>query len=398
MNQDYGLNFVGLKPHRYKYLWAECCKESTIIKAWKKLRKCKTKRKDVIFIEDHFYDFVQLMKETMQNSRPGGDPEKMFHPKKINPAVIYEHGKEREIFKPPIWEQWVHHIVTLVLERIILKFSYKFTCGSLPKRGGIYGKNHLAKVLKTKNVRYYAKLDIRHFFNKIQLKYVLQELREFIDDEWFLFLISLIFYYFPKRLPLGFYISQWLANYILSRLDWFIKNQHPTGYVRYMDDFVILGTNKRRLHRIIQDIAKRIGKIRLRLKNNYQVVKFIYFDEKEQKFRGRFIDFMGFRFYRTRVSIRKSIMLRATRFAKRLHRTNLISVKQAQSMLSRLGWFKNTNSTRLYSIEIAPYLSIRSLKQIVRSEHKRNDSKILDGRKLIYENRLARRIELQKAA
>lgn len=49
--------------------------------------------------------------------------------------------------------------------------------------------------------------------------------------------------------PLGFYTSQWLANWYLESLDHFIKETlHIKYYVRYMDDMALFGANKRELH------------------------------------------------------------------------------------------------------------------------------------------------------
>lgn len=91
--------------HQHKYLWQTCTKRETIIKAWKKLRKGKTRRREVIRIEKDFEYYVGLMEETLLNTRPEGDPEKEFKPEKLKPRLIVEHGKARQIFAPRIWEQ-----------------------------------------------------------------------------------------------------------------------------------------------------------------------------------------------------------------------------------------------------------------------------------------------------
>ena len=140
--------------HQYKYLWQACTKRETIIKAWKKLRKGKTRRREVIRIEKDFEYYVGLMEETLLNTRPEGDPEKEFKPEKLKPRLIVEHGKVRQIFAPKIWEQWIHHIIIQVLSPIVMKYAYKFSCGSMPKRGGVYGKKEIARVIKKKGFKY----------------------------------------------------------------------------------------------------------------------------------------------------------------------------------------------------------------------------------------------------
>ncbi len=367
--------------HQYKYLWNKCTQREVVIKAWKKLRKGKGKRREVQRIEKNFEHYVDLMIETLKNTRPGGDPEKAFKPKILRSRQIFEHGKPRQIYCPPIWDQWVHHIIIQVLGPIVTKFSYKYSCGSMPNRGGVYGKRELARVIKKKGFKYFAKLDIRHFFNSTRVDIVIKELKIFVDDDWFIYMIRVIFQQFPKGLPLGFYISQWLANFVLCRVDWLISRIHPDCYIRYMDDFVIGDDNKKFLHGLIIKIAKCLGKLRLRLKSNYQVIRFVY-EKSNGKVIGRPIDFMGFVFTKTKVILRKRIMLRAVRMAAKVSKLKIIALHQAQGLLSRIGWFKHTNTKYLYITKIQPLISISSLKGIVRKYQRRYDN---------YENGVAER-------
>lgn len=358
--------------HQHKYLWQECTKRDVVVRAWKKLRKGKTKRAEVIKIESDFEHYVDLMIEMIQNTRPDSPyPEKGYKAKILKPKHIVEHGKARIIYCPPIWDQWVHHIIIQVLAPIVMKYSYKFSCGSMPKRGGVYGRRELERVIKKKGFKYFAKLDICHFFNSVTLDVVIKELNVFIEDDWFMYLIMVVFEQFKKGLPLGFYISQWLANFVLCRVDQLIRRLIPTCYIRYMDDFVIADNNKKFLHNMIIKIKKCLGRnLRLKLKRNYQVIRFEYVT-KLGKTIGRKIDFMGYKFGRENVILRKRIMLRAVRNAKHLKECVVISVRQAQAMLSRLGWFKYTDTKYLFIKMVQPNISIRSLKLIVSKKQRR---------------------------
>lgn len=55
----------------------------------------------------------------------------------------------------------------------------------------------------------------------------------------------------------------------------------------------------------------------LKLKDNWQVFRFSDIDENDKDI-YRFIDFMGFRFYKNRVIIRNKIMKKCTRKCKRV--------------------------------------------------------------------------------
>lgn len=206
------------KLHTYKYLHRKCCERGVIVAAWKKLRKGKTTRREVIKIEADFDYYVDKMQTMIRNTRPRGDPDLQFWPEKHKARTVFEHGKEREIFCPTIWEQWVHHIVIQVLSPIVTRYAYKDSCGSMPKRGGVYGKRRMERLI-AKGFRYFAKLDIRHFFKSVRQDIVVGMLEELICDEWFIYLIRRIFWQFPRSLPLGFYPSQWLANFVLCPVE-----------------------------------------------------------------------------------------------------------------------------------------------------------------------------------
>lgn len=365
----------------YKYLWKKCLDENVIRNAWKKLRKGKTNRKDVIKIDADLDRYVGIMQESLRNTRPGEveHPELAFVAPKHIPHIVYENGKERIIYCPTIWEQWVHHIVVYVLAPIIMEHSYKYSCGSIPKRGSHYGKRQLERLIK-KGFRNFAKLDIRHFFNSIRLSVVIDSLREIIYDEWFIYLIGVIFAHFQKGLPLGFYLSQWLANFILRTLDQKIVDEKPAGFIRYVDDILIADDNKKKLRKILTIVKMELGRLRLKLKRNFQICKF-WFVKKTGKIIGRCIDFMGFVFNRIATVLRKKIMIRSVRCAKRIGKCEKIAVGQALSMISRAGWFKHTNTRSVWENYIKPNVNIKKLKGIISR----------DQRRLNRENRVAKR-------
>lgn len=239
----------GYKEH--KYLYQKMLSEDTIRKAFRKLRKGKSKRPEIKRIEADLENEVKGMKEMILNTKPPDiqvpNPEKAYRPHKRHPRQIYEHGKWRTICKPEIHEQWLHHIIVLVLEPIVTATAYRFSCGSMPKRGAHFGKKQIEKWIRSdpKGVRNFAKTDIRHFYDQIRLKILLRELAIRIKDAWFLYVIWLCLKDFKRGLPLGFYLSQWLANYILEPVDKLItETLGIKKTVRLMDD------KDRRNHRV----------------------------------------------------------------------------------------------------------------------------------------------------
>lgn len=338
-----------------------------IRKAFRNMHKGKTKRPEIIKIEADFENEVEKMYQMILNTKPPDvpveHPELAFKPGDRNVFHIHENGKDRKICRPDVYEQWMQHIIVLVLIPIITRTAYPVTCGSFPKRGAHCGKKHLLKWIKSGNIRYFLKMDIRHFFDSVSYDVLKNILRVYIADEWFIHIIMLCFSGFKRGLPIGFYLSQWLANFVLESLDWMIVRSGFDMYVRFMDDMVIGDSNKRRLHRLRVEVQKFIGRnLRLKLKKNYQVFKFEYNGH------GRALDFMGFVFHRNRTSIRKRVMFRITRTARRLGRMKeehrLFPLTRVRAMISYMGSIQHTDSYNLYLSRIKPYVDIRQLKRI----------------------------------
>lgn len=371
--KDATQNQKGVK--QYKYLYQRMLEPDIIRKAYKRLRKGKTKRQEIKYIDAHLDEETEKMRIMILNTKPEGvpvdNPELAFKPPKHKAKIIFEHNKKRRIFMPEIHEQWLHHIIVLILEPIILATSYPFSCGSFPKRGAHYAKKRLEKWIRAgKGIRNFAKIDIRHFYDSIRIDILIRELSIRIKDSWFIHIIKVCLSEFKRGIPLGFYISQWLANYLLEPLDKFIKETlHINIMERYMDDIVMMDDNKKKLRQAIIEIQKLLGRrFRLKLKHNYQVCKFI-FKKKDKKVIGRVIDYMGFVFFREKTVMRKSIMLSATRMAARLHKVKQADgrfyIKHVQAMVSYMGWFDHTDTYNCYTEYIKPYIRVGKLKKIV---------------------------------
>lgn len=340
--------------------------DEIIDQAFMNLRKHKTKRREILMIERNYEEEKEMMKLMIWNTRPepDADPELAYRPAPRVPVLRNEHGKIRRTYEPEIHEQWLHHIIVLILRPIIERTAHPFSCGSLPKKGAHFGMRQLRRMIaKGKGIKYFLKADIRHFFESTDIEIVIGWLSVAIKDPWFLYIIRKC-YEGVKGLVLGFYLSQWLANYVLEPLDRLICDMGFAIQVRYMDDLVVFSDNKRKLRNLVVEIKKLLGrKLRLKLKSNWTITRFDY------KGKGRFLDFMGFRFYRNRVTIRKRIMLKAVRLAtriqKRIRSGKRLFRRHAQAMISLIGWFSWTDSYGCYLVHIKPKIHIKRLKNLV---------------------------------
>lgn len=359
----------------YKYLYQKMLDENIIRRAFYKLRKGKTKRKEIKYIDEHLDDEIQNMRIMLENTKPCevSNPELAFKPSYHKPRIINEHGKNRKIFMPEIREQWVHHIIIAVLEPIILSTAHSNACGSYPKRGAHYGKRIIEKWMSDrKNTKFLCKLDIRHFYDSISHKILFRELRNHIQDEWFLHVIKICLKQFRKGLPLGFYISQWLANYLLEPVDKML-DKLVVEHIRYMDDMVMYDRYILRLKRGFERVKGLLRhRFHLRVKDNYQLSRFV-----THKGNGRPLDFMGFIFYRNKTIMRKKIMIKATRLAKKIHKIEnkgyRIYKKFIAGLVSYMGWYKSTDSYMNFMKYIKPYVRVGRLKKIISVIDKRRN-------------------------
>jgi len=99
---------------------------------------------------------------------------------------------------------------------------------------------------------WFLKLDIRKYFDSIDHFIMMQLLARRIKDDQVLQLFPQILDTYEKKpckgIPIGNLISQHLANFYLGVFDhWIKEDRRIKGYLRYMDDFVLFGTEKEML-------------------------------------------------------------------------------------------------------------------------------------------------------
>lgn len=256
-------------------------------------------------------------------------------------------------------DQIIHWCVVLVLSPIIECSAYTYSCGSMPGRGPHYGKRHVERWIKKdpRNTRHVAKLDIAKFYDSVKPKVMKTFLRTKIKDPNMLWLLDLILDSYPTGLAIGYLTSQWFSNFILQTVDYFIKQTLKIKYfIRYMDDMVLFASSKRLLHKAVRAIMEFLKGFGLRLKSNWQVFPL----------KCRALDFMGFRFFRNKTILRKTLMLRITRRVSRLAPRGWFLVSDALAVISYMGWIKHAHVYGVYLNRIKPYVSIGKCKEITR--------------------------------
>jgi RNA-directed DNA polymerase len=257
---------------------------------------------------------------------------KTYRTSKYYVFKIYD-PKERDIFRLPYYpDRIVHHAIMNVLEPILVAMFTADTYSCIRGRGIHSAGEKLKKALQDKQRTVYClKMDIRKFYPSVDGEVLKRLLRRKIKDADLLWLLDEIIDSAPG-LPIGNYLSQYLANFFLTGYDHWLKEVKGVRYYfRYADDMIILSDNKPELHALLADIKQYMGEqLNLKLKGNYQIFPV----EK------RGIDFLGYVYFHTHTLARKRIK---QRFARKLKKN--IS---PEAMASHLGWLKkHCNSKNL---------------------------------------------------
>lgn len=272
--------------------------------------------------------------------------------------------KKRTIIVPTMEELIVQHALVNVLKPMFMHGMYEHSYASIPNRGAHKGKKVIRKWLDKdpKNTKYVLKMDIRHFFDSIPHDILKAKISKYVADEKVKAMLFEIIDVTEHGIPLGFYTSQWLSNWYLQDLDHYIKEDLKVKhYIRYMDDMVLFGSNKKKLHRQKNEIERYLNEnLGLALKDNWQVFPL----DK------RGLDFMGFRFFRHKTTLRRTIMLKATRKARKIANKPKTTIYDCRQMMSYLGWIKASDTYDMYLAYIKGRIDFGIMKRTISQEMK----------------------------
>ena len=296
---------------RYNNIFEKITNIDNIMKAINKASKGKKGRNEVEKILDSPLFYAMEIKKMLVN--------KTYKPHKSNEFKIVDgiSRKIRIIHKPKFYpDQIIHWSLVNIIEPYLMKGMYYYSCASIKGRGVYYGSKYLKKILKCdrKNTKYCLKLDIKKYYPSIDKKILKNKFRKMFKDKELLWLLNTIIDS-EENVPIGFYTSQWFANFFLTDLDHYIKeNLKIKYYIRYADDMVLFSNNKKNLHKARILIEEYLKKENLKLKENYSLFKVD----------NQFIDFLGYKFYRSYIKLRREIFLKIKRKVKRIYKKKYI--------------------------------------------------------------------------
>lgn len=240
--------------------------------------------------------------------------------------------KERKVYRLPYFpDRITHHAIMNVLELIFVSNFTADTYSCIKGKGIHAAAKAVKKSLKDiPGTTYCLKLDIKKFYPSVDHGCLKKLIRKKFKDSDLIWLLDEIIDS-ADGLPIGNYLSQYLANFYLSYFDHWIKEDKAVKYYfRYADDIVVLAPNKAYLHALLSDIKLYLNThLKLEVKQNYQVFPV----------EARGIDFLGYKFYHTHILLRKQIK---KNFAKMLKEH-----PNEASIASYKGWTKHANCKHL---------------------------------------------------
>jgi retron-type reverse transcriptase len=218
---------------------------------------------------------------------------------------IVSDSKKRSIKAPLFRDRVVHHALCNIIEPILDKTFIYDSYACRKGKGTHAAVKRLEKFLRSARGSapvFCLKCDISKYFDSVDQDTLLKILSKKIKDEEIKCLIAKIVRSVPRGIPIGNLTSQLFANAYLNELDQYIKRfLREKYYVRYMDDFLILGDDKRHLYELKE-------KIRLFLK---QELKLTLHPKKATIFPvNKGIDFLGYVLKNGKRRLRKSTVKR----------------------------------------------------------------------------------------
>lgn len=347
---------------RIGFLYEKICRKENIYRAIKNASKGKKRRAYVRKILQNADYYAEQISEMLRKHEYTPSPNRTKTIKDGNSQ------KEREITIPSFYpDQIIQWAVMQVLQPLFMRGMYKYCCGSVPNRGGIKAKKYIDRVLRKSDIKYTLKLDIKKFFPSVSHSKIKELLAKRIKDKETLGLLSQIIDSGGKGLPIGYYTSQWLSNFYLQEIDHYIKEVLKVKYyVRYVDDMVLMGANKRKLRKAFLQLKAYLENenYNLKIKENWQMWRTF----------SRPLDFVGYRFYKGYTLLRKRLFFHLMRTVRRIKARHL-NIRSARRFNSLVGWGNHINFKTFYCEKIKPIVTKGLAKKYIsRYDRKNNET------------------------
>ena len=319
---------------RYNNLYKQLVSIENIELAYKNARRNKTWQRQVQRIDKDKDYFLKQLQESLINHT--------FKTAKYKTRTIYE-PKKRLIYILPFYpDRIVQHAIVNVLSPIWEKlFIYdSYAC----RKGKGQHKGSRRCMQFAKKYEYCLQFDISKFYPSIRHDLLKAVIAKKIKDKEILDLLYDIIDSTDSEtnVPIGNFLSQWFGNLFLNELDMYVKHVLKVKpYIRYCDDFLIFGNDKK----VLRDLSIKI--------ENFVTQKLQMKLSKENLFHTyQGVDFLGYRhFHNGKILVRKRTAKRTKKRMKLIEK-HLIAgtenkIRARGQVASANGWLKHAKSYNL---------------------------------------------------
>lgn len=345
------LNAIAFKAfthpkHRFQNLYGLLNSDS-LYQSWGQLNKQAKPGIDGITMPDYLESLPEnirrLSQQLKQKCYRANDIKRIFIPK--------SNGKQRPLGLPTVDDKLVQQSVSQILQSIWEQDFQPNSYGYRPNKSAHQAVQSLALNLQYKGYGYIVEADIKGFFDNLDHNWLMDMLKQRIDDKALLTLINQwlkarikspdgIFEKPTSGSPQGGIISPVLANiYLHYALDlWFEKKVKPAMrgramMIRYADDFVCAFQYANDAERFYKVLPKRLKKFNLdTAAEKTSLMRFSRFHPS----RERHFVFLGFEFYWSKDSKGEARLRRRT-----------ARKKQNSSLKAYYQWIKAKRHLRL---------------------------------------------------
>lgn len=349
--------------------------------AWLKASKGKRRKAEVALFEHRLEENLFSLQADLLARRwkPGGYRSFFIHD-----------PKRRLISAAPFPDRVVHHALCNIIEPV---FERSFIQDSYANRIGKGNHCALDAVQKyASRFPYVLSLDVRKFFPGIDHQILYQLLTKKITDVSILYLIRQILasgagiledetdqiYPYdtsttktcPRGLPIGNLTSQFWANVYLNPVDHFIKHSlQCKAYVRFVDDLLIFGSDKRTLWLWKKELIEYLFTLRLH-----------FHEGAHPRPVTEGFGFLGFQIYPAKKRLKKRMGIKYQRHLKKLLNHYYAGIIEMNDVLdSVLLWnnhlsYGNTVGLRKSIFAVLPReIALEARNRLYRSLERRNN-------------------------
>lgn len=231
---------------RVGHLMEQITTVDNLLAAFHKARKCKDDRSYVVAYRENLFENILALRESLlRGTTPIGQ---------YNYFTIYD-PKKRQICAAAFQERIVHHAIINICHAYFDKNLIYDTYASRLGKGVYAAIDRAREAMRC--YAYVGKLDVRKFFDSVPHEGLKARLAHLYKDPQLLKLFGKIIDSYRSQwskenpdgvvrgIPIGNLTSQYFANFYLSFLDHYAKEQlRVPVYIRYMDDILVFGRDK----------------------------------------------------------------------------------------------------------------------------------------------------------